>query len=112
MTPRELREAYRGWQRGDRWVVTASFARPETGHAEALTLAYSEGAAVAFGLMGMAEAIQERVAEKRNAELMSFVAPVPCEECGKPTSYDRAFCDACEWGDANVASPDKSADTP
>lgn len=28
MTPRELREAYKGWQRGDRWVVTASFARP------------------------------------------------------------------------------------
>lgn len=29
MTPRELREAFKGWQAGDRWVVTCSFTRPD-----------------------------------------------------------------------------------
>jgi hypothetical protein len=42
------------------------------------------GAAVAFGLMGMAEAIRARW------------ATAPCFGCDEPTAAWRKWCDACE----------------
>lgn len=43
-----------------------------------------DGAAAAFGLMGMAEAIKARR------------STMPCLECGAPTTAWRKFCDRCE----------------
>ncbi len=64
------------------WVATADI--------QCFACCYVSGAAVAFGLMGMAEAIQQQQRLKRYSELMSFVAT----ECTcEPASYNTcSFC--------------------
>jgi hypothetical protein len=77
-------------------LVTIWSRAADTDHAEALTLAYSEGAAVAFGLMGMAEAIRDRVWTCLMCE--GDTDGDECEWCQAPRGMRCSQCDAgaCE----------------